>query len=85
MDDNKKTSSDKKPILRFGLLIEKTFVNNKEQIRITSNNQGVPPAEVVLIVEAWLEKLKENLKQPIKDNFTFFPPPSKDDDDKDVK
>ena len=85
MDDNKKTDSDKKPILRFGLLIEKRFVNNQEQTRITSNNQGIPAPEVVLIVEAWLEKLKESLKQPIKDNFTFFPPPSKDDDDKDDK
>ena len=72
MDDDEKTSSDKKPILRFGLLIEKIFVNDKEQTRITPNNQGIPAPEAILIIEAWLEKMKENLKQPIKDSFTFF-------------
>lgn len=81
MDDSDKSSNDKKPVLRFGLLIEKVMVNNQEQTRITSNNQGIPPPEVVLIVEAWLEKIKDSLKQPIKDSFTFFPPSGKDKDD----
>ena len=81
MVGNEEASGNKIPILRFGLLIEKEVVNNQEQIRLTSNNQGIPPAEVILIVEAWLDKLKESIQKPIKDNFNFFDP-NKDKDDR---
>jgi len=35
-----------------------------------------------LLVETWLDKMKENFKQPIKDGFTSFHPPKDDDDNK---
>ncbi len=63
-------SEDK--LFRFGLLVDKTVSKDKINIRVTSNNSGIPDPEVVLIVEAWLEKVKENLKKPIKDNMSFF-------------
>ena len=59
-------------LFRFGLLVDKTVAQDKVNIRVTSDNNGIPDAEVVLIVEAWLEKVKEHLKKPLKDNMTFF-------------
>jgi hypothetical protein len=44
-----------------------------------SNNTGIPDAEVILLVETWLDKIRENFKQPIKDGFTSFQPPKDDD------
>ena len=51
-------------IVNFALLI-RWIVNadGDSQIQIRSENQGIPPAEVVLSVEAWLEKLKTFLKE----------------------
>ncbi len=57
---------------RFGLLIDKIAKEGSTQINIKSNNSGIPDAEVVIIVEAWLENVKENLKKPIKENMSFF-------------
>lgn len=44
-----------------------------------------PDAEVILLAEAWLEKMKENFKHPIKDGFTFFQPRKDGDDGNDDK
>ncbi|MBS3095986.1 hypothetical protein J4480_00940 [Candidatus Woesearchaeota archaeon] len=49
------------------------------------HNEGIPDAEVILLAEAWLERMKENFKQPIKDGFTFFQPRKDDDDGTDDK
>ena len=64
MTDNK--------LFRFGLLVDKTVSKDKINIRVTTNNGGIPDAEVLLIVEAWLETVRENLKKPLKENMKFF-------------
>ena len=59
-------------LFRFALLIDKIISEGSVKINVTSNNSGIPDAEVAIIVEAWLENVKENIKKPIKDGMTFF-------------
>jgi len=79
MGDHDKSDSSKEIVLRFGLLIDKIIKGDTMRFEIKSNNAGIPDAEVILLVETWLEKMKDNFKQPVKDGFTFFKP-KKDDD-----
>ncbi len=80
MGDHDKNDSSKEIVLRFGLLIDKIIKGDAMRFEIKSNNTGIPDAEVILLVETWLEKMKENFKQPVKDGFTFFKPKKNDDD-----
>ena len=80
MDDSDKTDSSKEIILRFGLKIDKVVKGKDLQFKIASHNEGIPDAEVILIIETWLEKIKENFKQPLKDGFNFFHPSKKWED-----
>ena len=81
MVNHDRPGSSKEIVLRFGLLIDKIIKDNTMRFEIKSNNTGIPDAEVILLVETWLDKIKENFKRPIKDGFTSFQPPRKDDDD----
>ncbi len=79
MVNHDRSNSSKEIVLRFGLLIDKIIKDNTIRFEIKSNNSGIPDAEIILLIEAYLEKIKENFKQPIKDGFTFFQPPKDDD------
>ena len=79
MVDHDRPDSSKEIVLRFGLLIDKIIKDNTMRFEIKSNNTGIPDAEVILLVETWLDKIKDNFKQPIKDGFTSFQPPKDDD------
>ena len=79
MVNHDRSDSSKEIVLRFGLLIDKIIKDNIMRFEIKSNNTGIPDAEVILIVETWLDKIKDNFKQPIKDSFSFFQPPKDDD------
>ena len=76
---NDKTDSSEETVLRFGLKIDKIIKGKNVRFQIAFHNEGVPDAEVILLIEAYLEKIKENFKQPIKDGFSFFQPPKDDD------
>ena len=82
MVNHDKPDSSKEIVLRFGLLIDKVIKDDTTRFEIKSNNTGIPDAEIILLVETWLDKMKESFKQPIKDGFSFFQPPKDDDDDK---
>ena len=76
---NDKTDSSEEIVLRFGLKIDKIIKGKNIRFQIVFHNEGIPEAEVILLAEAWLEKIKDNFKQPIKDGFSFFQPPKDDD------
>ena len=50
---------------------------------MVNHNRPDSSKEIVLrfglLIEAYLEKIKDNFKQPIKDGFSFFQPPKGDD------
>ena len=75
MGDDDKTDSSEEIVLRFGLKIDKVIKGKNIKFQIASHNEGIPDAEIILLVETWLERVKDNFKQPIKDGFTFFQPP----------
>lgn len=79
MDNNRddKADSSEEIVMRFGLKIYKITKGKNVQFKVGSHNEGIPDAEVILLVEAWLEKVKENFKQPIKAGFSFFKPDEK--------
>ena len=48
MDRNDKTSSDKKDVLRFGLLIEKEIIGtDRAAFRLTTNNKGILQSRIL--------------------------------------
>lgn len=72
MDKDKKAGEPKEHSLSFALLIQKQIRNDGTgTIHVESRNQGVPDAEVFLIVEAWLEKMKDNFKNNITKGMMF--------------
>jgi len=67
-DDDK----DKEHIINFALLIQKVAKGKGLiQYHIQSQNQGILDPEIIMLVETWLEAVRENFKKGIKDNMTF--------------
>ncbi len=67
--------------INFALLIRKQRNPDRSvNMLIRSENQGIPDAEIVLIVEAWLEKVKQRTKDAYLGNFRFDSDKPKDDD-----
>ena len=51
---------------KFALLIRQEKKDDgSTQMMVKSENQGIPDSEVILIVEAWLEKVKDHFKDKI--------------------
>ena len=71
MCPNENSDQDKERIINFALLLQQ--IVNAEGIKysITSQNQGIPEADIILIVEAWLEKMKDNFKDRFKKSMVF--------------
>ena len=57
---------------RFGLLIEKHLKDGGTNFNISSSNTGIPDIEIIVYLEAWLEKFKGHVKAPIQDSILFF-------------
>lgn len=62
---------DKERSVNFALLIQQSITAKGLQYHVESQNQGMADSEIILIVEAWLEKVKENFKGKFKDNLNF--------------
>jgi len=69
MPEHGSPSDNQKHDRSFWLRISKHKVGNIDTTLIGSQNYGIPSHEIAIIVEAWLESLKEQLKQPIKDSL----------------
>lgn len=72
MDRDQNTNPSSPTTLRFGFLIEKKMEGNIQELSIQTDNQGIPEAEVILIIQAWLEKFSDLYKDKIKENLNFF-------------
>ena len=58
--------------MKFALMMEKIEIRpNNFEIRMKTNNTGIPDAEVFFFVSAWLEKMEEQMKGTIKKNIQF--------------
>ncbi len=72
------TSPNKERIVNFALLIQQWPAPEGTQTNVQSENQGIPDSEVILIVEAWLDSVKERFKNRFKENFFFKNPGDSD-------
>ena len=68
---NQTPNSDERNIAQFGLKITQITKNGETNMNLRSENEGIPVSEVLLIVESWLEKLKETHKNQIKSGLKF--------------
>ncbi|HLD04174.1 MAG TPA: hypothetical protein VJG90_00490 [Candidatus Nanoarchaeia archaeon] len=57
--------------VKFMLVITKTYSPSDTLLRVVSQNDGVPNAEVILIVETWLDQMKNRFKGNIGKAMTF--------------
>ncbi len=65
-------SGDKERTVNFALLIRATISkDNKITFQMESQNQGIADSEIILAVEAWLDKVRENHKKRITDSLRF--------------
>ncbi len=71
MDEDNSKDKNKESVMKFALLIQKNKNAQGIETRIESQNQGIANSEVLLTIEAWLEKAKENFKNPIKEGLFF--------------
>ena len=62
MGDSKGDGKDKERIVNFALLIQQSISTKGIQVHIESQNQGIADSDVILIVEAQLEKVKDKIK-----------------------
>ena len=62
---------DKERTLNFALLVQQIIGVEGIKYNIQSQNQGISDTDIILIVECWLEKVKDNFKKGIKDNIFF--------------
>ena len=65
MGDNE-PRGDKETVVEFALLLKKITQGNQVTFQMGSRNQGIPTAEVVLYVEAWVDKIREVFKNHLK-------------------
>lgn len=66
MGKNGDNSKGKEHIVNFALLIKQVVDHDGIKYHVESQNQGVPDSEVILIVESWLEQVKNKYKSKFK-------------------
>lgn len=59
-------------LMKFALMIQKKIVNGKVEFKMDSRNEGISDPEVILLVESWLEAVKDQAKKNIKKGMTFM-------------
>lgn len=71
-DQNRDDSQPQERVVNFALLIQQKIKPQGTEYRLEAQNQGIPDPEVILLVESWLDAVKERFKNKIKDGL--FPP-----------
>ena len=67
MDDSNQTRT-----LNFAPLIQQVVNSNGiEGYSVDFINQGLSDTGVILLVECWLDKFRDNFKDPIKEGIVF--------------
>jgi len=58
--------------VKFALMIQKKVTDGKVEFKMDSRNEGISDPEVILLVESWLEAVKDQAKNKIKKGMTFM-------------
>lgn len=59
---------------KFGLAITRTIdkETNKMNVTMKTKGEGIPLAEAVIIIEAWINKVKEEMGKPYVEKIKFI-------------
>ncbi len=74
VDENKKLSELPDVIeQKFGLFLNKKIdrKTKKMQVELKTRSEGIPLAEAVIILEGWVDRVKEELQKPYTKNLKF--------------
>lgn len=71
MEENRDDPPDEGQSANFALLIRQNLTPQGVTYNIQSQNQGIPEPTIILLVECWLEKVKDQFKGGVKDNIFF--------------
>ena len=71
MDDENGKSPREERVVNFALLLRQYLGPEGRRYQTISQNQGIPDAEIILIVEAWLESVKAKVKQNLFAKSSF--------------
>lgn len=64
--------AEEKEVKNFALLIRQVdFDDGQTELQVRAQNEGIPDAEVILTVEAWLERVSERVKKQRMGNLVF--------------
>lgn len=70
--DNERADNPGKDLAWFGFVLKKQILDNKRTKTIMDvQNNGMPFPEVILHVEAWLDRTKADFKKDIQEKFYF--------------
>jgi len=70
-DRDESDDKNKEYIMNFALLIQQTISSKGIEYRMESQNQGISDSQIILMVETWLDKIKERFKDNISNGMMF--------------
>lgn len=71
MAKDKPSNKGKERIVNWALLVQQKIDSKGIHYHIKSQNQGISDAEIILIVEAWLDKVKQKYKDVMMSGLKF--------------
>lgn len=59
---------------KFGLVISRTIDEETKKMKVTmkTKGEGIPLAEAVIIIEGWVDKVKQEMQKPYTEKMTFI-------------
>jgi len=65
LDAWKDDDKTKENVVKFAFLLKQNLIDEIPHYDVTYFNQGIPHGNVILAVESWLDKAKQQFKQNI--------------------
>lgn len=59
---------------KFGLVIERAIDEETKKMHVTmkTKGEGIPLAEAVIIIEGWINKVKQEMQKPYTEKMSFI-------------
>jgi len=59
---------------KFALLISRKIDQESKKMHVTmkTKGEGIPLAEAVIIIEGWVNKVKQEMQKPYTEKLTFI-------------
>jgi hypothetical protein len=59
---------------KFGLVIEREIDEETKKMHVTmkTKGEGIPLPEAVIIIEGWVDKVKQEMQKPYTEKMSFI-------------